>query len=59
VENKNLFGLFCLISLIGCSPTVRLAAPTEPIVMNLNIKIEHKLKIEKELDKVMTDKNVF
>ena len=47
--------LFCLL---GCSPTVKLVSP-EPIVMNLNIKIEHKLKIEKEVDKALKDQSIF
>jgi len=48
-----------LLCLLGCSPTVKLVSPTEPIVMNLNIKIEHKIKIEKEVDKVLKDKSIF
>ena len=44
--------LVLLASLVGCSPTVQLAAPKEPIEINLNIKIEHEIRIQvdKELE---------
>ena len=51
--------ILTLLCLIGCNPTVKIAAPSEPIVMNLNIKIEHRLKIEKEVDKAIKDKSIF
>ena len=41
--------------LLGCTPTVQLAAPSEPININLNVKIEHEIyiKVDKDLDKVL------
>ena len=51
--------IIILSALLSCSPTVKLAAPDRPIEVNLNIKIEHKIKIEKELDKVFKDSSVF
>ena len=44
--------LILLASLVGCTPTVQLAAPKEPIEVNLTIKIEHRIRIQvdKELD---------
>jgi hypothetical protein len=42
-------------ALLGaCTPTVQLAAPKEPITINLNVKIEHEIrvKVDKELDDV-------
>ena len=38
--------------LAGCQPTVKIEAPTEPIVINLNIKIEQeiRIKIDSDLD---------
>ena len=40
--------------LTACTPTVQLAAPKEPITINLNVKIEHeiRIKVDKELDDV-------
>ena len=41
-----------VVLLAACSPTVQVEAPTEPIVINLNVKIEHeiRIKVDKELD---------
>jgi hypothetical protein len=38
--------------LTTCQPTVRVEAPKEPITINLNVKIEHevRVKVDKELD---------
>ncbi len=42
---------------VSCSPTVKMAAPEKPITINLNVKIEHeiKVKVEKELDNVFSE----
>ncbi|MCH7854880.1 MAG: YnbE family lipoprotein [Proteobacteria bacterium] len=49
--------LILLASLVGCTPTVQLAAPKEPIEINLNIKIEHRIRIQvdKELEGLFDD----
>jgi hypothetical protein len=41
--------------LTNCGPTVKVEAPEKPIVVNLNVNIEHslKVKIEKDLDEVI------
>ncbi len=41
--------------LVACTPTVQLAMPSEPININLNVKIEHEIyiKVDKDLDKVL------
>ena len=38
--------------LVACTPTVQLAMPSEPININLNVKIEHEIyiKVDKQLD---------
>lgn len=43
--------------LTACTPTVQLAAPKEPITINLNIKIDHEIrvKVDKELDDVFAN----
>jgi hypothetical protein len=40
--------------LAACQPTVQLQAPSEPITINLNVRIEHEIrvKVDKELDDV-------
>jgi len=44
--------LVLLVGLAGCTPTVQLAVPNEPININLNVKIEHEIyiKVDKQLD---------
>lgn len=46
----------------ACSPTVKVEAPDKPITINLNVKIEHEIrvKVDKELDSVLsTDSGLF
>ncbi len=41
--------LYCLAVLAiasGCSPTVQVQAPSEPIEINLNVRIEHEIRIQ-------------
>lgn len=47
---KSLIVAFAL-SCAACNPTVKVEAPDKPIVVNLNVKIKH--KIHKDLEKVM------
>jgi hypothetical protein len=44
--------------LSACNPTVKVEAPDKPIVINLNVNISHEIrvKIDKDLDNVMTSK---
>jgi len=46
----------------GCTPKVQLEAPKEPIVINMNIKIEHEIRVrvDKDLDDLIAeDKDIF
>ena len=47
--------LFLLV--LGCTPTVKLENPSEPITINLNVKIDHEvvLKVDQELDDVFEE----
>ncbi|MFQ5785314.1 MAG: YnbE family lipoprotein [Alphaproteobacteria bacterium] len=45
------------LALVGaCAPTVKIEPPDKPIVINLNIKIEQevRIKIEKDLDALLS-----
>ena len=46
-----------LFALAACTPTVKVATSDKPITINLNVKIEHevRLKIEKELDDLFSE----
>ena len=43
----------------ACTPRVEVAAPDKPITINLNVKIDHQIrvKVDKELDQVLSDKS--
>jgi hypothetical protein len=48
--------------LVGCSPTIKVEAPDKPIEINLNVKIEHeiRLQVDKELEGLFDeDSEVF
>lgn len=46
----------------GCTPTVRLEAPDKPITINMNIKIDHEIrvKVDKDIDNLVEKrKDIF
>ncbi len=48
-------------ALAACTPTVQVAAPKEPITVNLNVKIQHEIyvKVDREVDELFTDQGLF
>lgn len=51
-----------LAGLLACSPTVQVAVPDKPITINLNVKIEHEIrvKVERELEDLFSkDSDLF
>ncbi len=52
-----LWALAAVIALSACSPTVQVAVPDKPITINLNVKIEHEIrvKVEKELEELFSE----
>ena len=46
----TLLALSWVVVLAACSPTVQVAAPKEPITINLNVKIEHEIKVQVDRD---------
>ena len=36
--------------LMGCNPTVKVEAPDKPIVINMNMKIDHKVRVKMQND---------
>lgn len=47
--------------LVACTPTVQVAAPKEPITVNLNVKIQHEIyvKVDKDVDELFSEKGLF
>jgi hypothetical protein len=39
-----------LVALLSCTPRVAVEAPKEPITINMNIKIEHEIKVQVDKD---------
>ena len=62
--NKRTISRLALLSITagalitGCSPTIRVEAPEKPIVINMNIKIDHeiRIKVDRELDSLLDSK---
>ncbi|MBG7602811.1 MAG: YnbE family lipoprotein [Gammaproteobacteria bacterium] len=57
-----LFLIVISILLGGCAPTVKVEAPDKPITINLNVKIEHeiRIKVDRELDQLISqEKGLF
>ena len=59
---KNSITALLLIGLAACQPTVKVEAPDKPIEINLNVNIEHhvKVEIEKDVQQAMAkNKDIF
>jgi hypothetical protein len=57
---KSTFFVFVLIAFLGgCNPTVKVEAPDKPIEINLNVKIEHQIRIQvdKELESLFDEES--
>jgi len=50
-------GLWLVWGMAGCTPRVEVAAPEKPITINLNVKIDHEIrvKVDKDLDQVLSN----
>lgn len=54
--------ILATLMLMACTPTVKLEAPDKPIEINLNVNIEHHVKVEIEKDVRQTinkNKDIF
>jgi len=49
--------LACTMMLAACTPTVKVEAPSEPITINLNVKIDHEIrvKVDKDLENIFSE----
>ena len=51
-----------LLAALGCQPRVAVEAPKDPIVINMNIKIEHEIRVQvdRELEQLFaSEKDIF
>ena len=46
-----------VVAIGACTPRVEVMAPDKPITINLNVKIDHEIrvKVDKDLDNVLSD----
>ena len=54
--------LLSLLAITACTPTVQVQAPDKPIEINLNVNIEHHVKVEIEKDvkqSIAKNKDIF
>jgi len=63
VVRPNPRGAAVLLVLVGlgaaCTPKVQIEAPREPITINLNVKIEHEIrvKVDKDLEQLFAEES--
>jgi hypothetical protein len=57
IMHRQLFIFFSVAFLLNCSPTVKVEPPDKPITINLNVKIEHEIrvKVDRELEDVFSE----
>jgi len=48
-----------VMSLSGCTPRIEVAAPKEPITINMNVKIEHEIhiKVDKDVEELLKSRS--
>ncbi len=46
----TLLAALWIASLAACSPKIQVEAPKEPITINLNVKIEHEIRVKVDED---------
>jgi hypothetical protein len=55
----NRFGMLVAVLILGsaCTPTVKIEAPDKPIEINMNINIKHEIliKVEKQVEELLED----
>lgn len=46
---------------LACTPTVKVEAPDKPIEINMNVNIRHEIlvKVEREVDEMFEDEDLF
>jgi hypothetical protein len=58
---RVLMTLMLPMAMVACTPTVQMAAPKEPITVNLNVKIQHEIyvKVDKDVEDLFSEKGLF
>ncbi|WP_017346202.1 YnbE family lipoprotein [Pantoea sp. A4] len=56
---RALWLLAAFLPLSGCTPRIEVAAPKDPITINMNVKIEHdiNIKADKDVESLLKDQS--
>ncbi|MGP3591817.1 YnbE family lipoprotein [Vagococcus sp. WN89Y] len=56
---KAVAGLLLASTLSACTPRIEVAAPKEPITINMNVKIEHEIhiKVDKDVETLLKSRS--
>lgn len=48
-----------ILALTGCTPRIEVAAPKDPITINMNVKIEHEIhiKVDKDVETLIKNRS--
>ncbi|AHY13424.1 MULTISPECIES: YnbE family lipoprotein [Citrobacter] len=54
-----MLGLLASSLVVGCTPRIEVAAPKEPITINMNVKIEHEIhiKVDKDVESLLKSRS--
>jgi hypothetical protein len=54
-----MLGGLAALTLSGCTPRIEVAAPKEPITINMNVKIEHEIhiKVDKDVENLLKSRS--
>jgi len=56
---KKIYGTLCLATVLAaaCAPKVQIIAPEDPIVINLNVKIDQEVRVrlDQEIEDLISD----
>lgn len=54
-----MLGLLASSLVVGCTPRIEVAAPKEPITINMNVKIEHEIhiKVDKHVESLLKSRS--
>lgn len=55
----TLLAVLAALTLSGCTPRIEVAAPKEPITINMNVKIEHEIyiKVDKDVENLLKSRS--
>ncbi|MGL4858377.1 MAG: YnbE family lipoprotein [Enterobacteriaceae bacterium] len=59
MSNWKVSVLLLFWPLLGCVPRIEVATPKEPITINMNVKIEHeiRIKVDKDVEQLLKQRS--